>query len=87
MGAKGKLRIVEGGLAAYCPGCKGYHLFDSRWAFNGDFEQPTFSPSMLVNGSDAGSRCHSFIQNGEWKYLNDCFHDLRGQVVMMNAED
>jgi len=34
-----------------CPGCKHYHVFDQRWTFNGDFDKPTFTPSMLVNGS------------------------------------
>lgn len=23
-------------------------FFDERWTFNGDFEKPTFKPSMLV---------------------------------------
>jgi hypothetical protein len=30
-----------------CPACGHAHMFDSRWIFNGDFEKPTFSPSML----------------------------------------
>ena len=49
MSAKGVLRILEGGLLAfYCPGCRMHHAFDSRWTFNGDYEKPTFSPSLLV---------------------------------------
>ncbi len=87
MGARGKLRIVEGGFAAFCPGCEGYHSFDSRWEFNWDFDKPTFSPSLLVNGSDPESRCHSFVRDGAWIFLEDSCHGLRGQRVEMETED
>lgn len=52
---KGKLRVLEGGrLAFWCPGCKEYHyVFVGRaehpvWSFNGNYDDPTFSPSVLV---------------------------------------
>lgn len=32
----------------YCPGCKEIHPFDKRWTFNGDFERPTFEPSLRL---------------------------------------
>lgn len=56
MAQKGVLRTVEGGrLAFFCPGCKSYHqvTIDGGadgpvWQFNGDFDRPTFSPSILV---------------------------------------
>ncbi len=69
------------GYLVFCPGCECYHLFDSRWTFNGDFEKPTFDGSMLVNKDDPTSRCHSFLTNGEWQFLQDCFHHLAGQTV------
>ena len=87
MGFEGKLRTVEGGLAAYCPGCQSYHLFDSRWIFNGNHTAPTFTPSMLVNANQPASRCHSFVQDGSWRFLDDCFHELKGQTVPMEDED
>jgi len=31
-----------------CPACRRSHMFDSRWAFNGDVNNPTFRASMLV---------------------------------------
>jgi len=34
--------------AIYCPACRCTHGFTERWTFNGDFEKPTFNPSMLV---------------------------------------
>ena len=42
------LKSSDGAYLFFCPGCEGMHKFDSRWTFNGDFEKPTFSPSLLV---------------------------------------
>ena len=69
-----------GGYTIYCQGCKTHHVFDKRWTFNGDFEKPTFSPSMLVN-KDKPNRCHSFVRDGKIQFLDDCFHELKGQTV------
>lgn len=44
----------DGMLIYYCPGCKRHHgiYVDKEhkvnWDFNGDFDKPTFSPSVLV---------------------------------------
>jgi hypothetical protein len=70
-----------------CPGCKEEHQFNDGWKFNGDMENPTFSPSLLVQGGrgfgDAYEdfRCHSFIRDGRIQFLNDCTHHLKGQTV------
>ena len=55
MSVKGKLRIVDGGgVGFYCPGCKQYHTIRVTgtqhpvWGFNGDYERPTFTPSILI---------------------------------------
>lgn len=32
----------------FCNGCENYHYFDKRWTFNGDMDNPTFSPSLLI---------------------------------------
>lgn len=52
---KGKLRILkDGSLSFYCPGCKGYHTVTTGrkehpvWSFDENYENPTFSPSILV---------------------------------------
>lgn len=95
MGAKGKLRICEGGYNAYCPGCETYHLFDGRWQFNGDFNKPTFTPSLVVNESEStllstgvqDGRCHSFVTDGVWRFLVDSTHELRGRKVEMRNEE
>jgi hypothetical protein len=56
------------------------HAFDARWTFNGDFENPTFKPS-LITGDRIGKRCHSFVTDGKIQYQNDCHHSLAGKTV------
>lgn len=80
-------------VAVYCPACKNYHAFDERWSFNGDYEKPTFSPSMLAkigpyptadkNDPMAGKTrvCHSFVREGKIQFLSDCTHDMAGKTV------
>lgn len=65
------------------------------WDYNDDTSLPTFSPSILVRGIipptdkelDEGTFvrkprvCHSFIENGMIRYLDDCTHKLSGQTV------
>jgi hypothetical protein len=54
MSGQGVLRIIEGGqLGFWCPGCKSMHAVDVNpggWTFNGDYDKPTFTPSVLVRG-------------------------------------
>jgi hypothetical protein len=52
-----------------------------QWIFNGDVDKPTFTPSLLVFGSVPEKRCHSFITDGKILFLDDCFHELKGQTV------
>jgi hypothetical protein len=93
--------------AFYCPGCKCHHWFKTtgnspRWTFNGNMDQPTVRPSILVNhgvypdgdlktvnGKVAGYkkiRCHLFITDGKIQYLSDCTHELAGQTIEMQEE-
>jgi hypothetical protein len=52
----GVLRTIEGGrLGFHCPGCNEMHQVRvvpdggaPCWGFNGDYERPTFTPSVLV---------------------------------------
>lgn len=49
MSARGVLRIIEGGhLGFWCPGCNEMHVVSSGWSFNGNYDRPTFTPSVLV---------------------------------------
>lgn len=61
----------------WCDGCKHVHTFnDKTWKFNGDLNNPTISPSILVQWYDEKTnkmnRCHSFIRDGKIRYLSDC---------------
>lgn len=67
-----------------CPGCGFAHLFDHRWAFNGDVDRPTFTPSLLVNANALAPElpvCHLFMTDGKIRFLEDSTHSLAGQVV------
>lgn len=82
-------------VIVHCPGCNYGHPFRVEsddpnrpsWTWNGDFHNPTFSPSMLVNQSYPEQRCHSFVENGKIRFLNDCHHDLKGQTVDLPVLD
>lgn len=69
----------------WCPGCGGNHVIytDSRsqlnghaWAFDGNLDRPTFSPSVNIVG-----QCHYFIRAGRIEYCSDSKHALAGKTV------
>lgn len=85
------------GYTAHCPGCDSLHVIwtdypgHPNWAFNGNSEKPSFTPSLLVRAPGHGDpkqrRCHSHITNGQWQFLQDCSHDLAGKTVDMLPVD
>lgn len=91
--AKLKLLSPNTGYYAFeCPGCGYLHGYYTKphkrdgidmpvWDFNGDFEKPSFSPSLLVNDHDPKQRCHLVMTNGIIHYCLDCYHKLAGQMV------
>jgi hypothetical protein len=54
------LRRAEDGYAHWCPGCQQMHRLPDSWAFNGDVNCPTFSPSFKHEGKQ-----RVFV-NGQW---------------------
>lgn len=87
LGRQGRLivtRVTEHGKPTgkyhcwfYCPGCQEAHLFEvPTWSFGGDYEKPTFSPSLLLPG-----KCHLYLQEGKITFLSDSTHELRGRVI------
>ena len=73
-----------------CPGCKGRHSIitggvPEACQFNENFDSPTISPSVLVTWAEGEAKikkaCHSYIKNGMIQFLNDCTHELKGQIV------
>lgn len=64
----------------WCPGCEAHHMFEvPPWKFNGDFNKPTFGPSLTL--TDQRGRCHLFLTDGVLSYLADCEHSLKGKRV------
>jgi hypothetical protein len=65
MGTKGVLRTIAGGnVGFWCPGCKEMHVVSpSIWTFDGNYDAPTFSPSVLITtghycpGQQPGAPC------------------------------
>lgn len=66
---------------------------DGRWTFDGNYERPTFSPSVNESWSfshedgtpGATERNHYFVRNGFVEYLSDCTHQLAGQTVELGS--
>lgn len=91
------LSPIDGGYIFECIGCGIEHVIWTGksgypvWSFNGDMENPTFSPSHLCEyewGPERKPvRCHSFIKNGHIEYLPDCTHTLAGKTVRMTPVD
>lgn len=78
------------GYLFWCPGCQAYHRFQvapagpPAWDFNGDMDNPTFSPSLGIEPKkDGGFDCHLLLRNGELQFLNDCKHSLAGNTVQL----
>ena len=91
-----KIKLLDktkGVYQFYCPGCKEMHnIWTDKadgvdpWGFNGDVNNPTFTPSFKVlsyKGHDISGVCHSFIRNGKIEYLSDCTHELAGKTIDM----
>ena len=88
-------------LGALCPACGFEHRFrvdldnhgiwkGDHWAFDGNYDKPTFSPSMGVNLQKQEPRhpiCHSYVIDGRWHFLDDCSHDKAKQVIDMIPPD
>lgn len=85
-------RILERGdksnrLYFWCPGCECHHAVTTEpphgWTFNGDFDKPTISPSVLCTFGNSSDRCHLFVRDGKLQFLNDCTHKHAGQTIDM----
>lgn len=66
----------------------------ARWAYGGNPERPSFLPSVLVRTGQAYLSsapawkegdpplvCHSFVEDGQIRFLDDSTHGLAGQKV------
>lgn len=86
------LRMVAiGRYMHWCPGCHKAHFFNvsiqdaeegqpaKKFAFNGDFQQPTFTPCQHL--VDERGICHYYLTNGMLQFMGDCWHPYRSQTV------
>lgn len=84
------------GYSFFCPGCNNAHTINTNpggWGFDGNIENPTFTPSVLVtheanpHASEEYKEwrtkrvCHSFVTAGRIQFLGDSTHALAGQTV------
>jgi hypothetical protein len=80
-------------LTLMCPGCGQYHELDpletspggnQRWMFNGNYEKPTITPSILTTYPRNGTtdyKCNAQITDGKITYSKDSTHLLAGVTV------
>lgn len=68
-------------LEFMCPGCKEIHTVNNHWPFNGNLEEPTLVDSVLVKWGGLNKQCHSIISGGFIQFMEDCTHELKGQVL------
>ena len=76
---------TENRLWFFCPGCNFAHSIaitgPRAWKYNGNVEKPTVDPSILVTMPTTPIRCHSYVTDGQIRFLDDCWHVLRGHTV------
>lgn len=77
----------------WCPACSEMHGYateqpfrnGARWTFDGNFESPSFSPSMNISVGPTPSgkvfRCHYFVTAGRIQYCGDCTHEMNGRTI------
>lgn len=90
---KTELPVMGFDYIFYCIGCRCYHGIRTTtlnnntcvWGFNGDVDNPTITPSILVRHCCQEDKsdiiCHSFITDGKIEYLGDCTHSYAGKTV------
>jgi len=82
-----------------CPGCGRFHNLPTeineyakiKWEFNGDCDNPTFTPSILTKGYNDQEKvidvCHCYVTNGRIEFLWDSTHFLAGQTIPLPEID
>lgn len=67
--------------------CIEYYPRDGRWEFDGDFENPTFTPSLKSThpaypADNVPAWCqHIIVTKGQCYYCPDCTHSLAGETL------
>lgn len=74
-----KMRRVENGHSHWCPACGEMHVIPGSWKFDGNVEQPTFSPSVKITGKqtvvdEKGEWTGEWMRDADGKALDYCCH-------------
>lgn len=75
------------GIGFWCPGCDAFYAVYTFgtggpiWQWDGNVDEPTISPSILVYDTPVAPRCHSFVRRGQIEFLADSTHALAGKTV------
>lgn len=66
-----RIRKLPGGQHEFvCPGCNETHTINAEiWTFDGDYQRPTLSPSVLVRGTRFVGGPDDTPENSEWASL------------------
>lgn len=82
-----RMRSTARGFSWWCPACDEMHLLPSSWAFDGNFDAPTFNPSFKHTGKQAinvgGKWTGEWVRGTDGKALDWCCHYIitKGQVA------
>lgn len=93
--ASDTLRRISNGYAHWCPGCGEVHRLPDSWAFDGNLQSPTFSPSFkhtsvrfdaytpegLGIGEKRNHVCHYILTAGVLNFCGDSMHALANTSV------
>lgn len=95
MAARGVLRTIAGGRVGFmCPGCREMHQISVEgspaWGFNGDYDRPTFTPSVLVRSKqierdDRGKWTGEWVRDAAGNPLDSVCHSFvrDGQIQFL----
>lgn len=78
--------VLRYGATAYfhwCPACDRMHPLPDSWSFEGNVDQPTFSPSFRQTGVRDGKDCHYNITAGQIVWHADSWHGRVGSEPMV----
>lgn len=96
--SKKLIQSTVGRYLHWCPGCKSRHIINTDkpndvgaiWVFDGDVENPTFTPSVHIHapGYKSGDSymprrtvCHYILSAGILNFCSDSGHTLAGEVI------
>ena len=83
-----KVRDWRGHYLIRCQACGQPHDYGPAFAFNGDYNLPTFTPALtappLKPGSTAISHICTFtVTGGQITFAANCTHALKGQTLTL----